>query len=117
MTAMKITKLQEAPKVPFDLDGHTMASHGTIEIVHLHLKPGEKIEKHSNPFDVIFYILEGKAMLESNNERMLVMKDQSIVISAGINRGIENISVSDFKLLVIKLKQHADSPGSGIDLP
>jgi quercetin dioxygenase-like cupin family protein len=52
---------------------------------------------------VIFYILEGKAMLESDNERFLVLKDQAIVIKAGINRGIDNISVGDFKLLVIKL--------------
>jgi quercetin dioxygenase-like cupin family protein len=100
---MNITRLNQAPKVPFDLDGYILANHANVEIIHLHLKPGERIEKHTNPFDVIFYILEGKAMLESDLERVLVMKDQSIVIEAGINRGIENISVGDFKLLVIKL--------------
>jgi len=100
---MKITRLNQAPKVPFDLDGHILANHANVEIIHLHLKPGERIEKHTNPFDVIFYILEGKAMLESDLERVLVMKDQSIVIEAGVNRGIENISVGDFRLLVIKL--------------
>lgn len=100
---MKITRLSQAPKVPFDLDGHILAHHADAEIIHLHLKPGERIEKHTNPFDVIFYILEGKAMLESDHERVLVMKDQSIVINAGVNRGIENISVGEFRLLVIKL--------------
>jgi quercetin dioxygenase-like cupin family protein len=100
---MKITRLNEAPKVPFDLDGHIMCKHAEVEVIHLHLKAGERVEKHTNPFDVIFYILEGKAMLESDNERTLVLKDQSIVIKAGINRGLENISVGDFKLLVIKL--------------
>lgn len=100
---MKITRLHEAPKVPFALDGHIVAQHSDLEIVHLHLKPGEKIEKHSNPFDVIFYVLEGKAMLESDNERNLVLKDQSIAIDAGVQRGIENISISDFKVLVIKI--------------
>lgn len=100
---MNITKLNQAPKVRFDLDGHIMANHANVEIIHLHLKAGERIEKHSNPFDVIFYILEGKAMLESDNERVLVLKDQSVIIKAGINRGIDNISIGDFKLLVIKL--------------
>ncbi|MFH1120133.1 MAG: cupin domain-containing protein [Bacteroidota bacterium] len=100
---MNITRLNQAPKVPFDLDGHILANHADVEIIHLHLKPGERIEKHTNPFDVIFYILEGKAMLESDLERVLVMKDHSIVIDAGVNRGIENISVGDFRLLVIKL--------------
>lgn len=100
---MDITKLNQAPKVSFDLDGHIMAQHGEVEIIHLHLKPGEKVEKHTNPFDVIFYILEGKAMLETDTERILVLKDQSIVIKAGVSRGIDNISVNEFKLLVIKL--------------
>lgn len=101
---MKITGLREAPKVPFALDGHIVAKHAVVEIVHLHLKPGEKIEKHSNPFDVIFYVLEGKALLETDTERILVLKDQSIVIDAGVNRGIDNISVSDFNVLVIKIQ-------------
>lgn len=100
---MKITRLQEAPKVSFALDGHIVAHHDDADVVHLQLKPGEKIEKHSNPFDVIFYILEGKAMLESDTENILVQKDQTIIIDAGVNRGLENISVSNFKVLVIKL--------------
>jgi quercetin dioxygenase-like cupin family protein len=100
---MKITRLNQAEKVPFDLDGHIMSKHAEVEVIHLHLKAGERIEKHTNPFDVIFYILEGKAMLESDNERTLVLKDQSIIIGAGVNRGLENISVGEFKLLVIKL--------------
>jgi len=102
---MKITKLHEAPKVSFALDGHIVAKHGNLEIVHLYLRPGEKIEKHSNPFDAIFYVLEGKALLESDTEQILVTKDQSIVIGAGVNRGIDNISVNDFKVLVIKIQK------------
>jgi len=100
---MKITRLHEAPKVDYALDGHIVAQHNKLEVVHLHLKPGEKIEKHSNPVDVIFYVLEGKAMLESDTERILILKDQSIAIAAGLNRGIDNISVSDFKVLVMKI--------------
>lgn len=104
---MNITRLNNAPKVPFDLDGHIMAKHAGTEVIHLHLKPGQRIEKHTNPFDVIFYILEGKAMLETENERILILKDQCVAIRAGVNRGLDNISVNDFRLLVIKLHHTA----------
>lgn len=100
---MKTTKLHEAPKVPFNLDGHIVAQSQNIEVVHLHLKPGEILEKHTNPFDVIFYVLEGKAMIESGNEKALVQKNESVYIQTGVSRGIENISINDFKLLVIKI--------------
>lgn len=71
-------------------------------MVHLNLKPGEKIEKHINSNDVIFYVLEGKALLETANERILVNKDDRIKIEAGIERGFDNISISLFKVMVIK---------------
>ncbi|HPG32937.1 MAG: cupin domain-containing protein [Lentimicrobium sp.] len=100
---MKTTRLHEAPKVPFNLDGHIVAHCQNIEVIHLHLKPGEILEKHTNPFDVILYVLEGKAMIEAGNEKALVQKDESVCIEAGTARAIENISVSDFKLLVIKI--------------
>ncbi len=100
---MKITKLSEAPKVPFELDGHIMGQAPRVEIIHLNLKAGQKLEKHINPSDVFFYVLEGKAMLETDNERVLVLKDQCIFVEGNTNRGFDNISVSDFKVMVVKI--------------
>ncbi|MBW6492662.1 MAG: cupin domain-containing protein [Lentimicrobium sp.] len=102
---MKILRLNETPKAPFALNGHILAHLPNVEVVHLNLKPGEKIEKHVNPMDVIFFVLEGKAMFETDNERVLVLKDQCIHIEGGKNRGFDNISISPFKVLVIKTKQ------------
>ncbi|HOI86949.1 MAG TPA: cupin domain-containing protein [Lentimicrobium sp.] len=102
---MKIVRLHEAPKVPFDLDGHRIAESSCAEIIHLCLKAGEKLEKHINPVDVCFYVLEGKALFITDTERILVQKDHCIQIEGGINRGFDNISLSDFKVLVIKFRK------------
>jgi mannose-6-phosphate isomerase-like protein (cupin superfamily) len=98
---MKILRLNEAPKVQYDLDGHILAQLPGVEVVHLNLKPGEKIEKHINENDVVFFVIEGKAMLETDYERVLVLKDQCIHVEGGINRGFDNISISPFKVLAI----------------
>lgn len=100
---MDILNLREAPKVPFNLNGHILCSNENVQIVHLVLKPGDKIELHVNEIDVVFHVLEGKAMLLTENGNRIITRDDCISIEAGIKRGLENISVSDFKVLVIKL--------------
>ena len=101
---MNILRLNETPKVQYNLDGRILCNLPGVEVVHLSLKPGEKIDKHINPNDVIFFVVEGKAMFETDTEGQLVSKDQVIVVPGGTNRGIDNISVSIFKVLVIKTK-------------
>ncbi len=101
---MKINRLHDAPHVPYDLDGHILGQFQAFDVVHLNLKPGEKIEKHINPKDVLFFVINGKAMLETDTERVLITKDQYIHVEGGINRGFENISIAPFKVLVIKSK-------------
>ncbi|HLN53938.1 MAG TPA: cupin domain-containing protein [Lentimicrobium sp.] len=100
---MELINLKEAPKVPIDRDGHILCKQRNIEIVHLNLKPGEKIEPHVNPVNVIFYVLEGKALLENEDKHVLVKKDDCIQVPAGTYRSLDNISVSNFKVMVIKL--------------
>jgi len=99
---MEIQNLRTAPKVQFSLNGHILCRHKNIEIVHLVLKPGERIEKHINENDVIFHILEGKALLLTDDTHVLVSKDDCIKVEGGVNRGLDNISVSEFKVMVIK---------------
>lgn len=101
---MKINRLHDAPHVAYDLDGHILGQFPAFDVVHLNLKPGEKIEKHINPKDVLFFVIEGKAMLETDTGRVLITKDQYIHVEGGINRGFENISIASFKVLVIKSK-------------
>jgi mannose-6-phosphate isomerase-like protein (cupin superfamily) len=95
-------QLQDAPKIPFNLDGKIMHTSDKLELVHLTLKPGEKIGKHPQPFDVVFYILSGNAVLETDHEVIEVNENTSIFVPAGIQRGWNNTGPADLKLLVIK---------------
>jgi quercetin dioxygenase-like cupin family protein len=101
---MKTVKIHvdEAPKVPFNLDGKIMYSSDKLEIINLTLKPGEKIGKHHQPFDVVFYVLSGEATLETDTEVIEVKENTSIFVPAGMLRGWNNTGPADFIILVIK---------------
>ena len=100
---MKTTTLSTAEKVPFNLDGRKMYIGLNVELVHLNLKPGEVLEKHSNPFDVVFYILEGSGIVETDDQSINVEPDMSIEIEREINRGISNTSDGELRVLVVKI--------------
>jgi mannose-6-phosphate isomerase-like protein (cupin superfamily) len=100
---MKTKTLTTADKVPFDLDGRKMYTGQKVELIHLCLKPGEVLDKHSNPFDVVFYILEGNGIVETDDQSTLVEPDMCIEIELGANRGLKNTGNIDLRLLVLKV--------------
>lgn len=100
---MKINSLDRADKVPFNLEGRKMFTSEKVEIIHLTLKPGEVLEKHTNPFDVVFYILEGSGIVETEDESKLVEPDMTVEIQKGIQRGVKNTSNGLLRLLVVKI--------------
>lgn len=100
---MKIKTLTTADKVPFNLDGRQMYIGLNVELVHLNLKSGEVLEKHSNPFDVVFYILEGSGIVETDDQSISVEPDMCIEIEMGINRGITNTGDKALRVLVVKI--------------
>jgi quercetin dioxygenase-like cupin family protein len=102
MNEIIINTIENAPKVPFSLDGKIMFSSGKLEIIHLTLMPGEKIDKHVQPFDVVFFILSGKGILEADEKMIEGTENTSIFVRAGLPRGMKNSGTDDFKVLVIK---------------
>ncbi|HOP03700.1 MAG TPA: cupin domain-containing protein [Tenuifilaceae bacterium] len=100
---MRSISLDNAEKVPFNLDGRKMFISEKVEIIHLTLKPGEVLDKHTNPFNVVFYILEGSGVVETEDESKLVEPDMTIEIQKGIPRGIKNTSNHILRLLVVKI--------------
>jgi quercetin dioxygenase-like cupin family protein len=101
---MKIKKVsfEDAPKVPFNLDGRILFASPKAELVHLTLKPGEKIDRHVQPFDVIFFIISGAGALETGEETFTGTENNTIFVPAGKPRGWNNTGTTDFKVLVIK---------------
>ena len=100
---MKITNLKNAEKVPFNIEGHKMHIGEELEVIHLKLKPGEKLEIHSNPVDVVFYVIEGKCIFITEKAETIIEKDSCFRITADTLRGWKNNSDSNLKILVIKI--------------
>jgi quercetin dioxygenase-like cupin family protein len=100
---MKITKLEDAPKVPSDLKGYIMHSDPRIELIHLTVKPGEIIENHANPLDVVVFPLSGKAVFTVDNEATFLKPCMSVFVPKGAQRGFDNAGSDDFKVLILKI--------------
>lgn len=100
---MKIVELKNAEKVPFKIDGKKLISRTDAEIIHITLKPGEIIDRHSNPFDVIFYVISGCGIIEAGTEREVVEKDTCIEILADVERGWINSGTEDLVVLTVKI--------------
>ncbi len=100
---MKVTTLETAEKVPFNLDGHKMFIDPRAEIIHLNLKPGEVLEKHTNPFDVAIYIVEGDGIIETDGEKQAAKSNYCFAVKAGTQRGLSNTGKINLRALVFKI--------------
>ncbi len=100
---MKIQNLSNSPKVPFDLDGYILHSENQVELVHLLLKPGENLAEHKNPFDVIFFVIQGSGVLTVENDSRELNANDTTKITSDKNRSWKNTGDQDLRILVIKL--------------
>jgi len=100
---MKVTDLQDAERVPIQLDARKMCVRPDVELIHLHFGPGEALAKHANPFDVIFYVLEGSGELEIEEEKRQIGINSSIEVPANLMRGWKNNGEGNLRILVIKV--------------
>ncbi len=100
---MKIVELKNAETVPIHIDARKLCVRQDVELIHLNFAPGEILEKHANPFDVIFYVVEGMGDLEVGEEKRRIEKDSAIEVPAGIQRGWKNNGPGNLRILVIKV--------------
>ncbi|MCF8372483.1 MAG: cupin domain-containing protein [Bacteroidales bacterium] len=98
-----IIDLNTAEKVPFDLDGRIMFNSEKVQLIHLSLMPGDVVAPHSNPFDVVFYVLEGEGIISVGDETAILNEDQTIDVAKDIQRGWRNVSDQILRLLVVKV--------------
>jgi quercetin dioxygenase-like cupin family protein len=100
---MKLTHLKDGEKVAINIAAHKLFAADKAEVIHLCFKPGETLAKHTNPFDVVFYVLEGTGTLEVEDQTFTAGPDTLIEVSAPEQRGWTNAGSSDLRILVIKL--------------
>lgn len=100
---MNVTHLKEGELIPINIAAHKLFGSERTEVIHLCFKPGEVLEKHPNPFDVIFYVLDGTGTLEVGEESFSLGADTLIEIPANDMRGWTNTGSVDLRVLVIKV--------------
>jgi quercetin dioxygenase-like cupin family protein len=99
---MKITRFTEAPMKSPSLDARVMHTSGTLEVVHLHLFPGQEVPQHVNPIDAILCLIEGQVTCKTGDKSFIINLFDTLEIAAGEQRGLFNHTVSDVRILVLK---------------
>lgn len=98
-----LTKLTSAPQVPFRFDGRILYTSPGYELVHLTLHPGEQMEMHIQPFDVVFFVISGSGVLKIDKETVEIEENTIVSVSQGVERAWSNPGQLDLKILVNKL--------------
>jgi quercetin dioxygenase-like cupin family protein len=108
---MKIAEVKNVPlsKNPHNVETRIIYSTDKAMIVHIELKPGEKLKRHITPVDVAFYVLEGKGIIEIGEERAEAAAGSIIESPAKIPHRWLNESQSVLRVLVIKLPRPTEN--------
>lgn len=101
---MKIVQVKDVPSKcnPHNVDARAISDRESAQVVHITLLPGEALKKHITPVDVIFYVLEGKGVVEIGEERAEAFADTLIESPARIAHRWINESTDKLCILVIK---------------
>ncbi len=92
----------ETTKNPHGVEAKKIHENENVQVVHMLLKPGESLKKHTTPVDVFFYVLEGEGIVEIGDEKQKVSKDMLIDSPKNIPHCLYNEGNSNFRILVIK---------------
>ena len=87
---------------PHGIDARKLFGNEHVQVVHIELKPGESLKRHSTAVDVFFYVLEGDGIIEVGEERIPAGKDILVESPKMIPHCLYNESDSNFRVLVVK---------------
>lgn len=76
------------------------SEHG--QVMHILLKPGEKVPEHATPMDIVFFVLEGDGVIIVGGERVDVTKDTLVEGPANMSHGVVNNGSGVLRVLVIR---------------
>jgi quercetin dioxygenase-like cupin family protein len=102
---MKTIHIEKAEMVknPHGVQSQKLYTSEHASVMQLTLKPGEKLRQHITPVDVVFYVLEGKGIVEIGDEKKEVVKDTMIDSPKGIMHCWYNESDAILRFLVVKV--------------
>lgn len=101
---MKIRNYQSlaAAANPHGVQSYQLLDSAEAQIIHLLLKPEEKLRPHITPVDVTFYVLQGNPTILIGEETLTVQTDDLIESPKNIIHCIYNNTDEDVRVLVIK---------------
>ncbi len=108
---MRVVRWKEVDKHPnpHGVDARKIYDTENAQIIHIKLDPGEKLKRHVTSVDVVFYVLEGRGVVEIGDERREVGEDSLIDSPAGIPHCWYNESDDILRFLVIKVPRPVES--------
>jgi len=96
-------------KNPHGVDARIIHENNFTQVVHILLKPGEKIIKHAALVDLFFYILEGKGIVEIGEESKIVSTDDLVDGPKKIPHYLFNNTNKNLRVLVVKTPKPTES--------
>lgn len=73
-----------------------------LELIHITLSKGQRIDTHKNLQDVVFYVLSGKGELVVENDKCHLEEGSCVEVKKGLGRSWENTGDSPLCLMAIK---------------
>ena len=107
METIKYTQV-ETTKNPHGIEARKIHDTDHVQVVHMLLKPGEQLKKHTTAVDVFFYVLEGTGIVEIGDEKQEIVKDMLIDSPKNIPHCLYNESNDIFRVLVVKTPKPTD---------
>jgi mannose-6-phosphate isomerase-like protein (cupin superfamily) len=101
MKIVEVKSVSSKPN-PHNVDARSISDTQSAQVVHITLQPGESLKKHITPVDVVFYVLEGRGVVEIGEERSSVAVDTLIESPAKIAHRWINESDAPLRILVVK---------------
>lgn len=74
---------------------------GILFLAHGVLKPGKLIEPHVDPYEEIYYVLEGRGVMRVGDEKQGVRRGDAVWIPCGAVHRLENNSDEECVVLVV----------------
>lgn len=101
----KQTTTDTAKKLPIEQDAWLLFSFDQLEVIRLHLAPGDSMENHLNEWRIIFFVLRGSGTLDVEGKVYDMGQEQSIAVEAGKKRFWSNSGDQTLELLVMKSRE------------
>jgi len=101
---IRTARLQDVPKTDsrHGIDARKLHDSEHAQVMHIELAPGEALLRHSTPVDVVFFVLQGSAVIEIGEERVVVPADTLVESPARVPHRVMNDGQTPMRFLVIK---------------